>query len=174
MAGSSWLLVAGDAAAASILLFAACAKLVSPQPLSRSLMRLTGRPALSSRAVVRALGLFETVIALGVLIEASRLTAGVLLAMLGLAFIALGVTGRARKVDEPCGCFGATSQQPLGNQNIALGVLIGVVGIANLLPAHPLPDSARSAAPILAATLLCLICIVTGRSVMQPAKSVPN
>jgi hypothetical protein len=174
MSGSSWILVAGNAVAASILFFASSAKLVAPQALSRSLLRLTGRPAMSSREVVRAIGVVEALIALGVLIEPIRMTASVLLGLLGLSFIALGVAGRVGKVDEPCGCFGAASQQPLGNQNIALGLVVGIVGAANLVPAHPWSENARAAAPILAAALLCLICIVTSRSAMRPAKSVSN
>ena len=171
MAGSWWVLVAGNAVAASILLFASSAKLVSPDALSRSLLRLTGRPTMSSRQLVRAIGVIEAAIALGILIEPLRLTASVLLALLGLAFIGLGIAGRVRQVDEPCGCFGTASQQPLGNQNIALGLLVGTVAVANLVTAHQLSESARTAAPILTAALLCLTCIVTGRSVIKPARS---
>ncbi|HJQ03778.1 MAG TPA: MauE/DoxX family redox-associated membrane protein [Jatrophihabitans sp.] len=171
MAGNSWLLVAGNAVAASILLFASSAKLVSPDALSRSLLRLTGRSTMSSRQLVRAIGVIEAVIALGILVEPLRMTASGLLGLLGLAFIVLGITGRIRKVDEPCGCFGAASQQPLGNQNVALGLLVGIVGVANLVTAQQLSDNARTAVPMLAAALLCLACIFTGRSVLKSAKS---
>lgn len=168
MAGNWWVLVAGNAVAASILLIAASAKLVSPDPLSRSLLRLTGRSAMSSRRVVRAIGVVEAVVALGVLVEPIRLTASVLLGLLGAVFIGVGITGRVRRVDEPCGCFGATSQQPLGKQNIALGLLIGIVGVANLVATDQLSENARTAAPILTATLLCLTCILAGRPVLKP------
>lgn len=172
MSQSLWILVVWNAVAASILLFAASAKLVSPQALSRSLLRLTGSSALSSREVVRGIGVLETLLAVGVLVEPVRSAAGALLALLGLSFVALGVTGRVRKVDEPCGCFGVASDQPLGNQNIVLGLVVGAAGAANLIAAHPLSENARAGAPILTAALLCLICMATGRSVMRPAKSV--
>lgn len=174
MAGSSWILLAGNAIVASILLLAASAKLVSPLALSRSLMQVTGRSALSSSTVVRAIGVLEAAIALGVLIAPVRQTAAVLLAMLGLSFLALGIAGRLRDADEPCGCFGATSQQPLGYQNIGLGLVVGAVGVANLVISYQPSDNARAAAPILTAVLLCLACIVTGRPVLWPAAKVSN
>ncbi len=169
MTGSLWIVLAGNAVAAAVLLFAASAKLVAPDVLGRSLLRLTGRPALAGRGPVRAIGVLELVLALGLLVEPIRLPASGLVVLLGLAFIAAGVAARVRKVDEPCGCFGALSQQPMGYQNIALGLLVGLVGVANLMTAQPLSEHGRTATPILAAALLCGICIVTGRSVLRAA-----
>lgn len=174
MAASSWILLAGNAIVASILLLAASAKLVSPLALSRSLMQVTGRSTLSSREVVRGIGVLEAAIALGVLIEPVRPTAAVLLAVLGLSFLALGIAGRVRDADEPCGCFGATSQQPLGYQNVWLGLVVGAVGVANLFLSYQPSDNARAAAPILTAVLLCLACLVIGRPVLWPAAKVSN
>lgn len=168
MIASQWIVVAGNAVAASVLLFASFTKLVSPDALGRSLLRLTNRQTLSSVEVVRTIGVGEAVIATALLIEPARLTASLLLGLLGLSFMALGITGRIRKVDEPCGCFGAASQQPLGNQNIVLGVLIAAIGAINLQHAGQLSDSARATAPILTAGLLCLICLATSRSSMRP------
>jgi hypothetical protein len=174
MAGSSWILLAGNAIVASTLLLAASAKLVSPLALSRSLTQVTGRAALSSREVVRGIGILEAAIALGVLIEPVRPTSAVLLAVLGLSFLALGIAGRVRDANEPCGCFGAASQRPLGYQNVGLGLVICAVGVANLLISYQPSDDARAAAPILTAALLCLACMVTGRSVLWPAAKVSN
>ncbi|HEX4728494.1 MAG TPA: MauE/DoxX family redox-associated membrane protein [Jatrophihabitans sp.] len=169
MTGSLWIVMAGNAVAAAILLFAASAKLVAPDVLGRSLLRLTGRPALAGRAPVRAIGLLELALALGLLVEPVRQPASALVLLLGLAFIAAGIAGRIRKVEEPCGCFGAQSRQPMGYQNIVLGLLVGLVGTANLATAQALSQHGRTAAPILAAALLCGICIVTGRSVLRAA-----
>ncbi|MGI8665698.1 MAG: MauE/DoxX family redox-associated membrane protein [Jatrophihabitans sp.] len=169
-----WILTAGNAVAASILLFAAFAKLASPQILSRTLLRLTDRPAMSSREVVRAVGLVEAAAAFGLLVEPARRTAGLVLVLLGIAFVSLGVIGRIRKVDEPCGCFGAASQQPLGYQNIVLGALIGAAGAANLVASGQLSDDARAGAPLIAAGMLCVICLITNRSTMRSDTTVSS
>lgn len=169
MTSSLWIVVAANAVAAAVLLFAASAKLVAPDVLGRSLLRLTGRPALAGRGPVRAIGVLELVLALGLLVEPVRLAVSGLVVLLGLIFIVAGIAARVRKVDEPCGCFGALSQQPMGYQNIGLGLLVGLVGTANLATAPPLPQDGRTAAPILAAALLGGICIVTGRSVLRAA-----
>ena len=57
----------------------------------------------------------------------------------------------------------------MGYQNIVLGLLVGVLGSVNLATAQTLPQQGRTAAPILAAGLLCGICIMTGRSVLRAA-----
>lgn len=167
MPASGWLTVPADAVAAAILLFAACAKLVSPDALSRSLRRLTDARALSSHTAARAVGVAEAAVAFGLLIESVRLAASGLLCLLGLCFVALGTLGRLRKVDEPCGCFGAVSQRPLGAQNIVLGLLLAAVGVANLVTADRLTDDVRAAPPLLAAALLCLACMLTGRGLVR-------
>jgi hypothetical protein len=167
MPASGWLTVPADAVAAAILLFAACAKLVSPVALSRSLRQMTDARALSSPATARAVGLAEAAVAFGLLIESVRLAASGLLCLLGLSFVALGTLGRLRKVNEPCGCFGAASQQPLGIQNIVLGLLLAAVGVANLVTADRLTDDVRAAPPLLAAALLLLACLLTGRRVLR-------
>jgi len=167
MPASGWFTVPADAIAAAILLFAACAKLVAPNALARSLEQLTGRPAFSGRATVRLIGAAEVLIAFGLLLEPSRLVASGLLCLLGLSFAALGGIGRARKVNEPCGCFGASSQQPLGMQNIVFGLLFLVIGVANLATADRLTDDVRAAPPLLAAGLLCVACAAAGRSLLS-------
>ncbi|HET6210169.1 MAG TPA: hypothetical protein VFD94_07295, partial [Jatrophihabitans sp.] len=60
------------------------------------------------------------------------------------------------------------------NQNIVLGLLVGLVGVANLATARALPSDGRTAAPILAAALLCLLCIVTARPLLRAALSKPS
>jgi hypothetical protein len=179
MPASGWLTVPADAIAASILLFAACAKLVSPDALARSLNRLTsaglgGRVSSAGHAVVRAIAVAEVVVAFGVLIEPIRFVASALLCLLGLSFAALGVLGRVRRVDEPCGCFGAASQQPLGIQNIVFGLLFTLIGVANLVTADQLTDDVRAAPPLLAAGLLCSASVITGRSLLRTRQSKPE
>ena len=101
MTGSLWIVRWRATPWRAILLFAASAKLVAPDLLGRSLLRLTDRPALAARAPVRAIGMVELVLALGLLVEPLRQLAGGLVLVLGLAFIAAGIAGRIRKVDEP-------------------------------------------------------------------------
>jgi hypothetical protein len=174
MPASGWFTVPADALAAAVLLFAAAAKLVSPDPLARSLRRLTRTPSLSSHVAVRGVGGIEVAVAFGMLIEPIRLAASVLLCLLGLSFAALGGLGRARKVAEPCGCFGLSSQQPLGSRNIAAGLLLIAIGAANLATADRLIGDVRAAPPLLAAALLCLACAATGRSLLRARQPEPT
>ncbi len=167
MPASAWITVPADVVAATILLYAASTKLVAPDALARVLHRLTNSPALSSAATVRTVGTIEAVVALLLLFEPSRLPASALLVLLGLSFAALGTVGWVRKLDEPCGCFGAASQQPLGVRNVLLGLLFAVVGAANLATADRLAGDNRAAPPLLAAALLCLACLGTGRELLQ-------
>jgi len=160
-------IVAANAVGAAVLLFAAFAKFASPQLLARSLHKLTGRNALSSTTTVRVIGAMETVVAFGLLPSATRLIAATVLVLLGLSFVSLGIVGRARRIDEPCGCFGALSQQPLGNQNIVLGVVLALIGAQNLRFTDALSHDAAAAGPILAAGLLGLASIAMSRSTMS-------
>jgi hypothetical protein len=174
MPASGWFTVPADAIAAAVLLFAAAAKLVSPDALARSLRRLTDAPVLSGQVAVRVIGGIEVAVAFGMLIEPIRLATSVLLCLLGLSFAALGGFGRARKVAEPCGCFGLSSQQPLGSRNIAAGLLFIAIGGANLAIADRLTGDVRAAPPLLAAGLLCLACAATGRSLLRARQPEPT
>lgn len=167
MATNGWLIVLANALAASILLFAALTKLAAPAPLGRSLQKLTSSATLSSHVAVRAIGVLEATIAFAVLINPIRAAAGLALGLLGLTFVSLGVVGRVRRIDEPCGCFGAASQQPLGTQNIVLGALLVAIAVSNLTSNVQLSQDARAAAPIITAGLLGLAGIATGRSVQR-------
>lgn len=167
MPADQWVLVSADAVVATVLLYAALAKLAAPAPLGRSLLKLTNSSRLAGPEAVRAIGVIEALVAVGLLVEPVRTSASGLLILLGLAFISLGISGRARHIDEPCGCFGAASQQPLGNQNIVLGVLIAIVGALNLASSVQLSHDARAAGPILTAGLLSLASIATWHAVSR-------
>ena len=151
MTGSLWIVVAGNAVAAAVLLFAASAKLVAPDVLGRSLLKLTGRPGLAGRGPVRAIGLLELVFALGLVAEPVRYVRP-----LGRSSVYLRDSAA-----WPTGLAGLRSNHDF--------LLVGLVGAANLVTTQPLTEQGRTAAPILAAGLLCGICIVTGRSVLRVA-----
>jgi hypothetical protein len=171
MPASGWFTVPADAVAAAILLFAASAKLVAPAPLARALHRLTNSTLLSRPATARAIGGLEAAVALVLLIEPVRLAGSVLLCLLGSSFAALGAVGRVRKADEPCGCFGMTSRQPMGIRNIVLGLLLVLIGAINLATADRLTGDTRAAPVLLAAGLLCLTCAITGRGLLREPRA---
>jgi hypothetical protein len=140
---------------AALLLFASSAKLVSPAILARSLFLLTQRKSLSAVAAVRAIGVAEAFVAVGLMLPTLRLESAAALGIFGIAFSLSGVLARIRHLQEPCGCFGVISHRPLGWLNVILGAMIICDSILNFIIS---PGSEYVAIiPVTSGILLCSI-----------------
>jgi len=160
-------LLAGNAAAASVLLNAGVAKLVSPVPLGRALREVlpAHRQVLDrlarSGAIGRFAGVAEVIAALGLLPATTRMPAAIATAVLGGAFAALGTAGLLRRSVKPCGCFGMASNQRLGATNIVVGLALVLLAPLNAVATAAAGSEAGYEQAIvmltsLGALLLCL------------------
>jgi hypothetical protein len=164
------LLTLCNAAASAVLLFASFAKLVSPAMLQRSLVLITHRESLSTAALVRTIGTVEAAVAVGLMLAASRLVASWAVGLLGIAFVALGIIGKHRHIQEPCGCLGAVSDMPLGWSNVAFGTLFIAASITNvMLKPNNLAASYVTAVPVISGILICAVCLLTSTRILRSA-----
>jgi hypothetical protein len=122
-----------NALAASTLLTAGLAKHVSPTPVRRALREAV--PVLETRALSalsRGFATTEIVVGVALSIHSLRIPAAIAAASLGTCFVALGLRGQFGRSTAPCGCFGSSSQRPLGWSNVAVGVALIGAGPVNL------------------------------------------
>jgi hypothetical protein len=159
MQTTEWVIVLCNSLVAGLLLFASFAKLVSPAALSRSLLLLTGRESLSTVTAVRAVGLVEIIVAIGLMFPDLRLTAAAALGVLGLVFAFSGAMARVRHIAEPCGCFGMVTSRPLGLLNVFFGAALMAVAAVNFLPRESLAAQYTVKLPVFTGILLCVICL---------------
>lgn len=159
MQTTEWAIVLCNSLVAGLLLFASFAKLVSPAALSRTLLLLTGRESLSTVTAVRAIGLAEFIVAIGLMFPELRLVAAAALGVLGLAFAFSGGIARARRIAEPCGCFGVVTSQPLGLVNVFFGVFLAAVAAFNFVPHESLVAQYTVKLPVFTGMLLCALCV---------------
>jgi hypothetical protein len=135
----------GRLAIAVTLVVAGGSKLVSPQPLARSLGQTFGWGRPAGAAAARAVAVVEVVAGL---LAASYWAATVGLALTGLVgsgVVVLVVVALHRGVTAPCGCFGEARGRPVGVRNLAAGaaLLAGAIGLLAL------PGAARVPAELL-------------------------
>jgi hypothetical protein len=145
------LLVVATAAITAVLLQAGVGKLTSPLPLAAALTELLGRTTVPASAV-RLLATAELALALIVPFAGGTVAAQIAVATLGAGFAAVGVAGRIRGTDLPCGCFGATSGTSFGLTHIASGAALA--GWVLLARAYPLPGEHRTTALLLGLNLV--------------------
>lgn len=171
-----WVLPAINAIAASLLLNSGIAKAVAPGPPLRALAEIS--PVLRKRlgeAALRAVGGVEIAVAAALLVAPSRIPAAATALALGAGFALLGLLGMVRHSEAPCGCFGASSERPLGWTNIVLGIAVAAVYPANILLAAG-PDYS-TAAPIAASIGAVAVCMYVRRElviqVLWPRRGLP-
>jgi hypothetical protein len=153
-----WILVGLNAATVAVLLDAGLFKLARPSGLRRALAELA--PGLITDSVVRGIAAVEVAVGVALLVPATRVPAAFVVGLLGAAFAALGVAGRARRSTEPCGCFG-DGTRPLGAVNVLLGLALVAVAAIDLTGAAP--ASYARVAPVLAALLVLVLCLWMNR-----------
>lgn len=168
---ADWLVAAVTAAAAALLINAGATKVAGPDPLRLAVAELfPARGQQVTVTLVRAFGVVETLVAVGLLITPTRLASAVAGAALGGCFLAFGALGLARRSTLPCGCFGAASRRPPGWINIALGaaMLIPWTAVAVAGPVPAADHTAYSAAaPLLASISAVLLCLAQNRRLIK-------
>jgi uncharacterized membrane protein len=146
---TQWTLVVINALAASVLVTAGLAKMVSPDQLLRALRELLPGQRLLTVGAVRLIAVVEIATGCALLASPTRTTAAVLAAALGTCFASLGVAGWLRQSRVSCGCLGGDGDAPLGSTSLVLGIaLMAVLPVNDLvsLPAAQGAGYSRSAA----------------------------
>jgi uncharacterized membrane protein YphA (DoxX/SURF4 family) len=167
---SEWSLIGINAAAASLLLNSGIAKIVSPDPLRRALTEvISGFGSARAPAVLRGLAVVEIVAGVLVLVGPARMPAAAVASLLGVGFAFFGVLGLVGGGGAPCGCFGASSQQPLGWVNVVLGALLAAVYPVNAASGVRLGSAVdyTAGAALLASMGSLALCVYTHRRLVR-------
>lgn len=137
MSATDVVLICGNVVLATLLIRASAGKLVTPGLTVSALSELFPGFRRSGGGIVRAVAMVEGLAALSTVVATLRLPGQILVAALGAGFVMLGVAGRLRDSQQPCGCFGASSTRPLGAANIAAGGLLLLVAAVNFWAPSP-------------------------------------
>lgn len=113
------------------LLIAGASKLASPAGLSKSLHEVLPVPLLPGLA--RVIGVYEIAAAVLMLITPMRRMGLVMTVVAGAGILAYTFLALRRGATESCGCFGGTTQSPIGPTNLLFGAALLGGGIWGLL-----------------------------------------
>ena len=111
------------------------------------------------------MGALEVIVGIALLLPLTRVPAAVVAALLGAGFAALGIAGRLRSSTLACGCLGQRSGRPLGIPNVAVGVALVAVMIANLALGAP-DNGYGSDALVLGALCTLTACLLVHRNLI--------
>lgn len=141
-------------AIAVVLLVAGASKLFSPRRLAVSLGQVVGWNRPVGIWIARAVAVTELAAAF---LLASSWALGAALALtslVGAGTVVFAITAIRRGATAPCGCFGESSDRPVGLRNLLAGT--GLVAGAIALLVWPAPDAATAELmlPLVAATAL--------------------
>jgi hypothetical protein len=142
MTATDWLLIFGNSALSAMLLRASAEKLIKSKVATAALDELFPRVRFNLTGLVRLTAVLEAIAAIALAAPALRLPAQFLVGALGLAFLVLGILGKARGSSQPCGCLGASSTRPLGTTNVLMGLTLLAVVLLNIEIARPVNASA--------------------------------
>ena len=131
MHGSEWSLAAVNCVIASLLIVAGIAKIVSPAQLRIALRDTLPRLAVT-HTQLRAFAILEIASGLTLTIPGARVVGACVVAALAGCFTAVGLLGWRRHSHTACGCFGGSSDRPLGPLNIILGLLFFATAFFNV------------------------------------------
>lgn len=148
-----------NAVVAMTFLVAAIGKIVSPVPTRDALREvLPSKLPDLPRLPVRLFAIFELLALVLLIISASRLLGAIVVALIGLVFVAAGALGKARGATQSCGCFGTFVDKPLGIRNmiIGLGLLVAATINTSTSP-HPLSASAYTYDMLVFSAFLALL-----------------
>lgn len=163
---NEWSLIGVNAAAAALLLNSGIAKIVSPDPLRRALTEvISAFESANAPSMLRGLAVIEIAAGVMVLTGPVRMPAAAVASLLGVGFALFGVLGLLRGGGSPCGCFGASSQEPLGWTNVVLGALLAAVYPVNAVSGARLESAAdyTAGAVLLASMASLVLCVHTHR-----------
>lgn len=149
MNATVWILATAYAIVMTVLIRAGAAKLAFPTVTTTAISELWPRRPVPSPGWTRVLGVVEIVTAVLAATPAGRRPALGLILALGVGFAGVGVLGLIRGAREPCGCFGAGSDRPLGMANVAIGCLLLGFAMLALVIRVPNDDGGFAAATAL-------------------------
>jgi hypothetical protein len=134
---TDWALIFGNSALSALLLRAGAEKLVKTKVAATALDELFPRVRSDLTGIVRLAAVLEAIAAIAVATPGLRLPAQPFVGALGLAFLVLGMLGKARGSRQPCGCLGASSARPLGTTNVLMGLALLTVVLLNIEIVRP-------------------------------------
>jgi hypothetical protein len=167
--GYDYLLSGVNAAVATLLLMAGAAKVINPSVTAAALGELRRGDQPVSEQLVRVFGATEMLVAVVLSISGLRVPAASLTGLLGVSFAAAGLLGMVRGTEQPCGCFGAESNRPLGPGNLMLGLAFAGVAVADLLSQQP-GDEGRATLMTAALVSILTSAWLIGRNARQAAR----
>lgn len=115
-----------------MFLQAGSAKIVRPDISAKALAEVLPLRPGSLRWMTRVTAIVEVATVFAVVTPPVRPAGLVLVGLLGVAFAALGLAGMLTGSSEPCGCFGAQNEKPLGMANVLSGLVFAAVAAASL------------------------------------------
>ncbi|MFF1910646.1 MauE/DoxX family redox-associated membrane protein [Streptomyces sp. NPDC058239] len=122
-----------NAGVAAVFLRAAAAKTVGPGVAASAVQELLGGRLRPSDNAVRLVAILELATVALLVIPSGRAVGYATTGVLGVLFAVMGMTGKLRGSDRPCGCFGIADSKPLGTANIVSGLVFVAVAVAGLL-----------------------------------------
>lgn len=140
--------------AAALLLNASAGKLISSRLTEVALHETFGFPRSAGVGIaVRGMAIVESVTAVGLVIDRTRIIAIVVTSLLGFSFAVFGVIAHLRGVTVPCGCLGSIDKHPIGLRNAAVGTVLALLLPLSIIAPPFLPST-------LAACLVSITAIV--------------
>jgi hypothetical protein len=167
MHGGEWSLAVVNCVIASVLIVAGVAKVVSPAQLRVALRDTLPRLAVT-HTQLRVFAILEIGSGLTLAIPGARVAGACVVGALAACFVAVGALGWLRHSNAACGCFGGSSDRPLGPLNVLLGLVLFASAFINVYAR----GEARSAAYFSfsatgTALALLLLCALVNRRVIR-------
>ena len=131
MHGIEWSLAVANCVIASLLIVAGVAKVVSPAQLRIALRDTLPRLAVT-HTQLRTFAILEIGSGLTLAIPGARVVGACVIGALAACFTAVGLLGWRRHNQTACGCFGGSSDRPLGPLNIIFGLLFFATAFFNV------------------------------------------
>src|SRR5688572_13575191 len=123
-----------NCAVAAVLLQAGLFKVAFPGPLRQALAEiLPSHARLVTDRAVRVVAVAEILTAVTLVVQPTRVPAGIAAGVLGVLFMSAGAAGMARSGSMPCGCLAGGGRHPLGLTSVLFGLTIVAVSAVNIL-----------------------------------------
>lgn len=156
MSLTGWILVSCDALIAALLVRSSALKAVTPDRTADALAELSRGRWRPSGMVMRAVAGTELAAALAITAPSLRIAAWVITGMLGMCFLVLGAAGLLKGSTQPCGCFGAESDRPLGVPSVLAGSVFLTLAVVNIADAGDAEMAGAHAGVALVAAIILL------------------
>jgi hypothetical protein len=125
-------LAIANAGVASMFLQAGSAKIVRADISAKALAEVLPVRPESLRWMAKVTAIVEIATVFAVVAPPVRPAGLLLVGLLGVVFAGLGLAGVLVGSSEPCGCFGAQNEKPLGMANVLTGLAFVAVAAVSL------------------------------------------